>query len=73
MAKRSTNVRKKTRPSAEGLALSEAFMKATKRAKEQAFKVRTTIMVEKDGWLVMVNKAGRVIRKVKPVSPIVQA
>ncbi len=42
-----------------------AFKKATKRAMEEAFKVRKTIMIEKDGWLVMVNKAGKVVKRVK--------
>lgn len=73
MAKRTTFTRRKPRPSAEGLVMSEAFTEATKRAKAKAFKVRTTIMVEKDGWLVMVNKAGRVVRKVKPVNAVVHS
>lgn len=45
--------------------MNEAFKKATKRARTEAFKVRKTIMIQKDGWLVMVNKAGRVVKRVK--------
>jgi len=61
--KPTTRIRKK--PSAEGEAMNKAFKKATKRAMEEAFKVRKTIMIEKDGWLVMVNKTGKVVKRVK--------
>ena len=62
----------KTRPkfSAEGEAMNTAFKKATKRAAREAFTVRKTIMIEKDGWLVMVNKDGKVVRKVKRLERI---
>ena len=59
----STTSMKKT--SAEGQAMNEAFKRATKRAMTEAFKVRKTIMIQKDGWLVMVNKAGKVVKRVK--------
>ncbi len=45
--------------------MNEAFKKATKRAMVEAFKVRKTIMIQKEGWLVMVNKAGKVVKRVK--------
>ena len=54
--------------SKEGLLMDKVFKKATKRAREEAFKVRRTIMIEKDGWLVMVNKSGRVTRRVKKLA-----
>ncbi len=47
-----------------------AIKKAAKRAVKAAFDVRKTIMVERDGWLVMVNKAGKVVRKVKRLEPL---
>ncbi|MBL7947347.1 MAG: hypothetical protein JNN32_14895 [Flavobacteriales bacterium] len=61
------------KPSAEGIAIAKAFKKATRRAVVQAFSVRKTIMVEKDGWLVMVNKEGKVVKKVKKLEPLVLA
>lgn len=51
--------------SAEGKAMDAAFKEATARALEKAFKVRKTVMVERDGWLVMVDKEGRIRRRVK--------
>lgn len=45
--------------------MNKIFQQATRKAMREAFKVRKTIMIEKDGWLVMVNKAGRVVRRVK--------
>ncbi|MBK9416337.1 MAG: hypothetical protein IPN62_03375 [Flavobacteriales bacterium] len=42
-----------------------------KKAERLAFTVRKTIMVEKDGWLVMVNKEGKVKKKVKKLEPLV--
>lgn len=45
--------------------MNAAFKQAVKKAKHKAFSVRKTIMVEKNGWLVMVNKDGKVVRKVK--------
>lgn len=45
--------------------MNEAFRQATKRARVEAFKVRKTIMIEKDGWLVMVDKTGKVVKRVK--------
>jgi hypothetical protein len=57
--------------SAEGEAMAKAFKTAMKRAERLAFTVRETIMVEKDGWLVMVNKEGKVVKKVKKLEPLV--
>ncbi|MBK7384342.1 MAG: hypothetical protein IPI81_13600 [Flavobacteriales bacterium] len=65
MAAKREKVTIRKKPSAEGEAMNAAFKKATKRAAEEAFKVRKTIMVEKDGWLVMVDKNGIVKRRVK--------
>lgn len=52
-------------PSDEGKAMDAAFKKATRRALAEAFKVRKAVMLERDGWLVMVDKEGRVRRRVK--------
>lgn len=60
-------ISKRKRPTKEAAAMDKAFKQATKRAVEEAFKVSKTIMVERDGWLVMINKAGRVVRRVKEV------
>ncbi len=68
MASKKTAVRKGAKPSAEGKAMDRAFKLATKKALKEAFKVRRTIMIERDGWLVMVNKAGKVVRRVKRLS-----
>ncbi|MEZ4755988.1 MAG: hypothetical protein R2817_04075 [Flavobacteriales bacterium] len=59
------------KPSAEGEAMAKAFKTAMKRAERLAFTVRETIMVEKNGWLVMVNKEGKVKKKVKKLEPLV--
>lgn len=59
------------KPSAEGEAMAKAFKTAMKKAERLAFTVRKTIMVEKDGWLVMVNKEGKVKKKVKKLEPLV--
>ena len=60
----------RSKPTREGEAMNAAFKKATARARLGAFEVRKTIMIEKDGWLVMVNKAGRVVRRVKRIEPL---
>ena len=73
MASKKPTVRKKSEPSAEGKAMDRAFKRATKKAVGEAFKVRKTIMVQRDGWLVMVNKAGKVVRRVKQLQPGVPA
>ena len=65
MATKTSTTRKRNKPSAEGQAMNEAFRQATKRAREEAFKVRKTIMIEQDGWLVMVDKTGKVVKRVK--------
>lgn len=51
--------------------MNVAFKKATKKAARQAFAVRKTIMIEKDGWLVMVNKEGQVVKRVKRLERLV--
>jgi hypothetical protein len=58
------------KPTAEGRAMDAAFKKAAKQAKAMAFTVRKTIMVERDGWLVMVNKAGKVTKRVQRLEPV---
>jgi hypothetical protein len=68
MATKSPGISRRKKPSSEGAAMDKAFKRATKRAAANAFKVRKTIMVERDGWLVMVNKAGRIVRRVKQLS-----
>jgi len=70
MATKRSKVTIRKKPSAEGEAMNKAFKKATKRAAEEAFTVRKTIMVEKDGWLVMVDKNGTVKRRVKRLERI---
>jgi hypothetical protein len=50
--------------------MDAAFKKAAKQAKAMAFTVRKTIMVERDGWLVMVNKAGKVTKRVQRLEPV---
>ena len=61
--KKTTTVTEK--PSTEGDAMDKAFKLATARARREAFEVRKTIMVERDGWLVMINKSGKVVKRVK--------
>jgi len=63
LRKKSATVQEKA--SAEGDAMAKAFKLATARAKREAFQVRKTIMVERDGWLVMINKAGKIVKRVK--------
>lgn len=62
---------KDTKPSDEGKAMDAAFKKATRRALAEAFKVRKTVMVERDGWLVMVDKEGKVRRRVKQLPKLI--
>ncbi|MBK9513415.1 MAG: hypothetical protein IPO05_07235 [Flavobacteriales bacterium] len=57
--------------SAEGEAMDKAFKTAMKRAERQAFTIRKTIMIERNGWLVMVNKEGKVVKKVKKLEPLI--
>ncbi|WKZ64876.1 MAG: hypothetical protein QY325_08855 [Flavobacteriales bacterium] len=56
--------------SSEGKAMNKAFKTATRRAAEQAFAKRKTILVERDGWLVRVRADGRVWRRVKKLAPV---
>lgn len=70
MATKKRVLRTRRKPTAEGQAMDAAFKKAAKQAKAKAFTVRKTIMVERDGWLVMVNKAGRVIKRIQRLEPV---
>ena len=70
MAERDHNIKEKEF-SAEGKAMNAAFKKAAKKARRAAFTVRKTIMMEKNGWLVMVNKDGKVVKRVKKLDKLV--
>lgn len=59
------------KPTAEGKAMDATFKKATERAQKKAFQVRKTILMEKDGWLVMVDKNGKVRKRVKRLPKLV--
>ena len=67
----SKEIGKDKTPSKEGKAMDAAFQKATRRALAEAFKVRKTVMVERDGWLVMVDKDGKVKRRVKRLPKLI--
>jgi peroxiredoxin len=71
MPEKKSRIITRKKPSAEGEAMAKAFKTAMKKAERLAFTVRKTIMVEKDGWLVMVNKEGKVMKKVKKLEPLV--
>lgn len=71
MAKKKVKVVRKREFSEEAKLMDRLFRQATKKAAEEAFKVRKTIMVEKDGWLVMVNKDGKVTKRVKRIPKLV--
>ncbi|MBX2978665.1 MAG: hypothetical protein KF905_05160 [Flavobacteriales bacterium] len=71
MPVKKTTIITRKKPSAEGEAMAKAFKTAMKRAERQAFSVRKTIMVERDGWLVMVNKDGKVMKKVKKLDELI--
>lgn len=47
--------------------MDKAFKQATAKAREEAFKVRKTILTERDGWLVLIKKDGTIWRRVKQV------
>ncbi len=51
--------------------MNAAFKKATRKAAKRAFSVRRSIMIEKGGWLVMVNKDGKVVKRVKKLETLV--
>lgn len=70
MARKRTNVVIHNTLSAEGVLLNEVFRSATAKAAAAAFKVRKTILVERDGWLVRVYKDGRIWRRVKRLEPV---
>jgi len=49
-------------------ALRRASSAATQAASEAAFKVVDTLLVVQDGWLVRVDKNGRVRKRVKRIA-----
>jgi|GEM_PF-1652046 len=55
---------------AEGKAMNAAFKKATKKARKDAFAVRQTLMVEKNGWLVLIDRTGKVVKRVKQLEQV---
>jgi hypothetical protein len=63
--------RNRKQASKEAEALGRAFGKATKAARIRAFKVSNTVLVERDGWLVRVNKSGKVLKRVKQLAPVI--
>lgn len=73
MAKRTKVKTKRTerkKPSAEGELMAGAFYVAVRKARAKAFTLRTTLLVERDGWLVRVNKTGKVVRRVKKLEQV---
>lgn len=56
--------------STEGKVMNKAFKTATARASKEAYLVRKTVLVERDGWLVRVRQDGTVWRKVKRIPPL---
>lgn len=50
------------RPTKDVLVMDRLFKKATARAQKSAFSVRGAIMIQKDGWLAMVDKNGNVVQ-----------
>jgi len=56
--------------SAEGKVMNAAFQRAAKAAVREAFSLRKAILVEKDGWLVMINKDGKIVKKVSRLDPV---
>lgn len=69
MANKREQITQKRVISKEGQVMDKALKTAAKRAVKQAFSLRETILVEKDGWLVYVNAKGEVKRKVRRVKP----
>ena len=74
MAKRAkataSRTTRKKKPSSEGAQMARAFGIAVRNARNGAFRLRKTLLVERDGWLVRVNKAGKVVRRVKRLEQI---
>ena len=63
-------ITQRKRPTTEGVAMAKAFKSAAKAAKRKAFTVRKSIMVQRDGWLVMVNAQGKVVKRVKQLNAV---
>ncbi|MFZ1693233.1 MAG: hypothetical protein WAT74_08565 [Flavobacteriales bacterium] len=72
MATKQTTVRTRTRISKEGATMDKALKKATKRAVEEVFRVRDSILVERGGWLVYVNAKGEEVRRKRRIKPVVR-
>lgn len=70
MAQTQEKIITRNKLSAEGEAMNVVFKKATRKAAKNAFSKRKSIMIEKDGWLVMVNKDGKVVKKVKKLEKL---
>lgn len=70
MASNQKRIKTREEFSPEGKAMNSAFKKATKKASKEAFSIRSTILVEKDGWLVRINKAGKVVKKIKQLEKV---
>lgn len=56
--------------SPEGKVMNAAFKRAARKAVREAFALRKTILVEKDGWLVMINKEGKVVKKIRQLEAV---
>lgn len=67
MTTKAPRISKRKGPTKEGAAMDKAFKQATAKAREEAFKVRKTILTERDGWLVLIKKDGTIWRRVKQV------
>jgi hypothetical protein len=50
--------------------MAKAFKAAARTARKKAFTVRKSIMVQKNGWLVMVNAQGKVLKRVKQLEAV---
>ncbi|MCB0774474.1 MAG: hypothetical protein KJZ58_06230 [Flavobacteriales bacterium] len=59
--------KKMTKAPLTSKALREASVAATEAASKAAFEVVDTLLVVRDGWLVKVDKDGKVRRKVKRI------
>lgn len=59
--------KKVTKAPLTGKALRKASVVATEAASKAAFEVVETLLVAQDGWLVKVDKNGKVRRKVRRI------
>lgn len=50
--------------------MNAALKKATRKATKEAFSLRKTLLVEKDGWLVYVNAKGQIRKRLRKVEPV---